>query len=109
MGRRRRARCLAPRVPAQEIVGWAAEGILITHDNGQRKAGAHVEWAADVDDVATTVNQWPETLRSGLSHRQSLKAVHEVAVDVIGLAIRHEINIAREQVLEHDLDLETGK
>jgi hypothetical protein len=41
----------APRVPAQEIVGWAAEGILITHDNGQRKAGAHVEWAADVDDV----------------------------------------------------------
>lgn len=41
----------APRVPAQEIVGWAAEGILITHDNGQRKAGAHVEWAGDVDDV----------------------------------------------------------
>ena len=64
---------------------------------------------ADVDDVATTANQWPETLRSGLSHRQSLEAVHEVAVDVVGLAIRHEINIAREQVLEHDLDLKSGK
>lgn len=39
------------RPAAQEIVGWAANGILIVHDNGQKKAGVKIEWDADVDDV----------------------------------------------------------